>query len=56
VVHFFNSAVAHWVDLSLWQDVHGFGMPNWSVSPGVMKRKVWALTKFSVTVISILGI
>src|ERR1700738_1621862 len=55
VDHFLNSAVAHWVVLSVCQYVHVFGMPDASVSAGVMNRKVCALTKFSLIVCSIFG-
>jgi hypothetical protein len=36
--------VAHAVVCSLWQVVHGFGMPYFSVIAGVMNRKVCAWT------------
>jgi hypothetical protein len=55
VAHFFNSSVAQRVDLSAWQEVQGFGIPDLSVSAGVMNRNVCALTKLSLIVCSILG-
>jgi len=40
--HLLNSFVAHAVDLSVWQEVHGFGILYLSVISGVMNRKVCA--------------
>ena len=40
VFHEDNSLPAHAVDLSVWQEVHGFGILYFSVMDGVMKRKV----------------
>lgn len=40
VLHDDNSLLAHSVDLSVWQDVHGLGILYFSVIAGVMKRKV----------------
>ncbi len=48
-------AVAQALDLPEWQEVQGLGMPERSVSDGVMNRKVWALTKLPLMVCSILG-
>ena len=42
-----NCAAAQALVLSLWQLVHGFGMPEVSVSVGERKRKVWLATKVS---------
>ena len=46
---------AHWVDLSVWQDVHGFGILYWSVFAGGMKANVWARTNTPGIVTSIFG-
>lgn len=54
-VHWRSWDLAQVVDLSLWQEVQGLGMPDCSVSRGEMKRKVWAATKLSLTVSSIRG-
>ena len=40
--HLLISLVAHAVDLSLWHDVHGFGILYLSVIAGVMNRNVCA--------------
>src|SRR6185437_4795131 len=40
--HLLISFVAHAVDLSLWHDVHGFGILYLSVIAGVMNRNVCA--------------
>ena len=50
-----NSDKAHSFDLSLWQLVQGFGMPNCFVSAGEMNSNVWPLTKFPAIVCSIFG-
>src|ERR1700733_5609492 len=50
------AALAHSVDLSTWQRLHGFGIFSFSVSAGVMKRKVWLRTFTSAIVASIFGI
>ena len=42
--HLLIASFAHAVFLSLWHDVHGFGIPYLSVISGEMKRKVWACT------------
>jgi hypothetical protein len=42
--HFLNSCLAQAMDLSLWHEVHGFGIPVCSVRFGVMNRKVCAAT------------
>lgn len=54
--HFLNSVIAQAFVLSVWHDVHGFGMPDRSVSTGEMNRNVWAATKLSLMVCSICGI
>jgi hypothetical protein len=42
--HSLGALMAHAFDLSAWQDVQEFGMPDCSDSAGEMKRKVWAAT------------
>ena len=44
LLHFASSCLAQAFDLSLWHETQGLGMPDRSVSEGVMKRKVWAAT------------
>ena len=46
---------AHAVDLSLWDDVQGFGIEYLSVIAGEMNRNVWALTLTPAVVVSIFG-
>src|SRR5437764_15011129 len=53
VPHPLNSFVAQSVDLSLWHEVQGFGIPDCSVSTGVINRNVCALAKLSLIVCSI---
>jgi hypothetical protein len=43
-VHSLSCCLAQSLDLSLWHEVHGFGMPDCSVSSGDMKRNVCAAT------------
>jgi hypothetical protein len=51
-----HSLVAHSVDLSVWQEVQGFGILYLSVIAGVMNLKVCELTKDPGTPsVSILG-
>ena len=49
------ASAAQAVFLSMWQDVHGFGILYLSVIAGVMKANVWALTKTPGIVTSIFG-
>ena len=42
--HLLMASFAHAVFLSLWHDVHGFGIPYLSVISGEMKRNVCACT------------
>src|SRR5215469_12149077 len=51
----FKEAVAHSVDLSVWQTVQAFGIFSASVSPGVTKWKVWLRTRWSEIVSAIFG-
>lgn len=39
-----NASPAHAVDLSVWHEVHGFGILKSSVIFGVMNAKVWLRT------------
>ena len=50
------ASAAHAVVLSMWHDVHGFGILYLSVVEGVMKANVCALTKTPGIVTSIFGI
>jgi hypothetical protein len=49
------ASAAHAVFLSMWQDVHGFGILYLSVMAGAIKAKVCALTKTPDIVTSIFG-
>src|SRR5258707_12530122 len=49
------ASAAHAVVLSMWQDMHGFGILYFSVMAGVMKAKVCARTKTPGISVSILG-
>ena len=50
------ASAVHAVVLSMWQDVHGFGILYFSVMAGVMKAKVCARTKTPGISASTLGI
>src|SRR6266849_9638354 len=54
-VHPFKAAVAHPVDLSIWQRLQALGTFRVSVVVGVMKRNVWLRTFTSAMVTSIFG-
>jgi hypothetical protein len=49
-------AVAHSVDLSVWQTLQAFGIFSVSASPGVTKWRVWLWTRWSETVSAISGV
>lgn len=53
--HFFNSVIAHSVDLSVWQLLHEFGIFSESVNTGEMNLNVWLRTLMSAIVCSIFG-
>jgi len=52
---FRNASRAHAVDLSVWQDVQGFGILKSSVIFGVMNANVWLRTLTLAMVCSIFG-
>ena len=51
-----SASVAHALVLSLWHEVHGFGIFSVSVIAGVMNLKVWLRTLTSAIVCAIAGI
>ncbi len=51
----FRAAVAHSIDLSVWQIVQAFGIFSLSVSLGVTKWKVWLRTRWSEIVSATFG-
>jgi hypothetical protein len=48
--------MAHSIERSVWQDVHGFGTPYRSVMAGEMNLKVWFRTLTFPTVRALSGI